>query len=43
VVRPGGRIASVEFAVPPSRLSRALWIVYTRVGLPALGRVVSRE
>jgi demethylmenaquinone methyltransferase/2-methoxy-6-polyprenyl-1,4-benzoquinol methylase len=43
VIRPGGRIASLEFAVPPSRLWRALWIVYTRVGLPALGRVVSRE
>jgi demethylmenaquinone methyltransferase/2-methoxy-6-polyprenyl-1,4-benzoquinol methylase len=43
VVQPGGRIASVEFAVPPSRLWRALWIMYTRVGLPALGRVVSRE
>ena len=43
VVRPGGRVASLEFAVPPSRLWRALWTVYTRVGLPTLGRVVSRE
>jgi demethylmenaquinone methyltransferase/2-methoxy-6-polyprenyl-1,4-benzoquinol methylase len=43
VVRPGGRVASLEFAVPPSRLWRALWTVYTRVGLPALGRVVSGE
>jgi demethylmenaquinone methyltransferase / 2-methoxy-6-polyprenyl-1,4-benzoquinol methylase len=43
VVRPGGRVASLEFAVPPSPLWRALWVLYTRVGLPALGRLVSRE
>jgi demethylmenaquinone methyltransferase / 2-methoxy-6-polyprenyl-1,4-benzoquinol methylase len=43
VVRPGGRVASLEFAVPPSPLWRALWSVYVRVGLPALGRLVSRE
>jgi demethylmenaquinone methyltransferase / 2-methoxy-6-polyprenyl-1,4-benzoquinol methylase len=43
VVRPGGRVASVEFAVPPSALWRALWSVYTRVGLPTLGRLVSSD
>jgi demethylmenaquinone methyltransferase / 2-methoxy-6-polyprenyl-1,4-benzoquinol methylase len=43
VVRPGGRVASLEFAVPPSPVWRALWKLYTRVGLPALGRLVSRE
>ena len=43
VVRPGGRVASLEFGVPPSRLWHPLWTMYTRVGLPALGRVVSRE
>jgi demethylmenaquinone methyltransferase / 2-methoxy-6-polyprenyl-1,4-benzoquinol methylase len=43
VVRPGGRVASLEFAVPPAPLWRASWNLYTRVGLPALGRVVSRE
>jgi demethylmenaquinone methyltransferase / 2-methoxy-6-polyprenyl-1,4-benzoquinol methylase len=43
VVRPGGRIASLEFAVPPSGFWRALWRLYVRVGLPALGRLVSRE
>jgi demethylmenaquinone methyltransferase / 2-methoxy-6-polyprenyl-1,4-benzoquinol methylase len=37
VVRPGGRIVSQEFAVPPSRLWRALWVVYTRVGLAGPG------
>jgi demethylmenaquinone methyltransferase/2-methoxy-6-polyprenyl-1,4-benzoquinol methylase len=43
VVRPGGRVAALEFAVPPSPAWRALWSLYTRVGLPALGRLVSRE
>jgi demethylmenaquinone methyltransferase / 2-methoxy-6-polyprenyl-1,4-benzoquinol methylase len=43
VVRPGGRIASLEFAVPPHMLWRFAWKFYTRVGLPALGRLVSRE
>jgi demethylmenaquinone methyltransferase/2-methoxy-6-polyprenyl-1,4-benzoquinol methylase len=43
VVRPGGRVASLEFGVPPSALWHALWVAYTRLGLPALGRLVSRE
>jgi demethylmenaquinone methyltransferase/2-methoxy-6-polyprenyl-1,4-benzoquinol methylase len=43
VVKPGGTIASLEFGVPPRRLTRALWVAYTRVGLPALGRLVSRD
>jgi demethylmenaquinone methyltransferase/2-methoxy-6-polyprenyl-1,4-benzoquinol methylase len=43
VVRPGGRVASLEFAVPSSPLFRAAWRAYTRVGLPALGRVVSPQ
>ncbi len=43
VVRPGGRIATLEFGVPPNPLWRAAWRLYTRVGLPALGRLVSRE
>ncbi|HEY3969931.1 MAG TPA: class I SAM-dependent methyltransferase [Solirubrobacteraceae bacterium] len=42
-VKPGGRIASLEFAVPPRALWRLLWSFYTHVGLPVLGRVVSRE
>jgi demethylmenaquinone methyltransferase / 2-methoxy-6-polyprenyl-1,4-benzoquinol methylase len=42
-VKPGGRIASLEFAVPPNPVWRAAWRLYTRIGLPALGRVVSRE
>jgi demethylmenaquinone methyltransferase/2-methoxy-6-polyprenyl-1,4-benzoquinol methylase len=41
VVRPGGRIGMLEFAVPASAPLRALWRVHTRVGLPLLGRLVS--
>jgi demethylmenaquinone methyltransferase/2-methoxy-6-polyprenyl-1,4-benzoquinol methylase len=43
VVRPGGRIASLEFAVPRNPLWRAAWRFYTHVGLPVLGRAFSRE
>ncbi len=43
VVRPGGRIAMLEFGVPPNPLWRAAWGLYTHVGLPTLGRVASRE
>ncbi|HTC59869.1 MAG TPA: class I SAM-dependent methyltransferase [Solirubrobacteraceae bacterium] len=43
IVKPGGRIASLEFAVPPRALWRGLWSFYTHVGLPVLGRAVSRE
>ena len=42
VVRPGGTIAALEFGLPDRPL-RAPWIVYTRAGLPLLGRLVSRE
>jgi demethylmenaquinone methyltransferase / 2-methoxy-6-polyprenyl-1,4-benzoquinol methylase len=43
VLRPGGRIASLEFGVPPWPPARAAWRVYTAVGLPALGRIASRD
>jgi demethylmenaquinone methyltransferase/2-methoxy-6-polyprenyl-1,4-benzoquinol methylase len=43
VVRPGGTVAMVEFGLPPRPVLRAAWKVYTRVGLPALGRLLSRE
>jgi demethylmenaquinone methyltransferase / 2-methoxy-6-polyprenyl-1,4-benzoquinol methylase len=43
VVKPGGRIASLEFAVPAQPVWHAAWTLYTRIGLPALGRIVSRE
>jgi demethylmenaquinone methyltransferase / 2-methoxy-6-polyprenyl-1,4-benzoquinol methylase len=41
VVKPGGQIGMVEFAVPRQPLLRALWRAHTRVGLPILGRLVS--
>jgi demethylmenaquinone methyltransferase/2-methoxy-6-polyprenyl-1,4-benzoquinol methylase len=43
VVRPGGRVASLEFMLPPNPVARALWRVYARLGLPALGRLISRD
>jgi demethylmenaquinone methyltransferase/2-methoxy-6-polyprenyl-1,4-benzoquinol methylase len=43
VVKPGGRIASLEFGEPPAGARRALWRLYTRRGLPALGRLVSPQ
>jgi demethylmenaquinone methyltransferase/2-methoxy-6-polyprenyl-1,4-benzoquinol methylase len=43
VVRPGGRMASLEFGVPPWAPARAAWRAYTAVGLPALGALASRE
>ncbi len=43
VLEPGGRIASLEFGVPPWLPARLAWRLYTAVGLPVLGRLVSRE
>jgi demethylmenaquinone methyltransferase/2-methoxy-6-polyprenyl-1,4-benzoquinol methylase len=43
VVRPGGRVASLEFGVPPWLPARAAWRLYTAIGLPTLGRLASRE
>ena len=40
VVRPGGTIASLEFAVPKG-IWRALWEAYVRVVLPVAGRMIS--
>jgi demethylmenaquinone methyltransferase/2-methoxy-6-polyprenyl-1,4-benzoquinol methylase len=41
VVRPGGRIAMLEFAVPSRALPRGAWEAYSRIGLPLAGRAVS--
>jgi demethylmenaquinone methyltransferase/2-methoxy-6-polyprenyl-1,4-benzoquinol methylase len=43
VVKPGGRIASLEFGVPPRLVLRLAWRLYTWAGLPLLGRLVSRD
>jgi demethylmenaquinone methyltransferase/2-methoxy-6-polyprenyl-1,4-benzoquinol methylase len=42
VVKPGGRIASIEFALPRG-VWRPLWWLYTRIGLPVAGRLVSAK
>jgi demethylmenaquinone methyltransferase/2-methoxy-6-polyprenyl-1,4-benzoquinol methylase len=41
VVRPGGRIAMLEFFHPRSALPRLGWELYVRAGLPAAGRLIS--
>ncbi len=41
VVRPGGTIAGLEFAVPRG-IWRLPWELYVRVGLPLAGRAISR-
>ena len=41
VVRPGGRIAMLEFFSPRSPLPRIGWELYVRAGLPAAGRLIS--
>lgn len=43
VVRPGGRIAALDFGVPASPVLRALWRVYTSLGLPLIGRLISEQ
>ncbi|MEK6206686.1 MAG: class I SAM-dependent methyltransferase [Chloroflexota bacterium] len=43
VVRPGGRVAALDFGVPANPVLRALWRVYTTVGLPFIGRVISEQ
>jgi demethylmenaquinone methyltransferase / 2-methoxy-6-polyprenyl-1,4-benzoquinol methylase len=40
VVRPGGTIAMLEFGLPRG-LARPAWELYVRIGLPALGAIVS--
>jgi len=40
VVRPGGRIAMLDFFVPAG-VARPVWELYVRIGLPVLGRAVS--
>jgi demethylmenaquinone methyltransferase / 2-methoxy-6-polyprenyl-1,4-benzoquinol methylase len=42
VVKPGGRVSSLEFCVPHGIWFWA-WRLYTRIGLPALGRIASRS
>ena len=41
VVRPGGTIAGLEFGLPHGPW-RPAWELYVRVGLPVVGRMISR-
>jgi ubiquinone/menaquinone biosynthesis C-methylase UbiE len=41
LVKPGGPFALLDFSVPPNLAARGLWHLYTGVGLPVLGRLVS--
>jgi demethylmenaquinone methyltransferase/2-methoxy-6-polyprenyl-1,4-benzoquinol methylase len=37
VVKPGGVVANLEFAVPPGPVWHPLWVLYTRLVLPVAG------
>jgi len=43
VVKPGGVVTSLEFGVPPNPFWRSCWWLYTRLAMPVIGRLVSRE
>jgi demethylmenaquinone methyltransferase / 2-methoxy-6-polyprenyl-1,4-benzoquinol methylase len=43
VIRPGGTLANLEFHVPSNPVWRGLWWLYTRAGLPVLGRLISKS
>jgi demethylmenaquinone methyltransferase / 2-methoxy-6-polyprenyl-1,4-benzoquinol methylase len=42
LIRPGAPFALLDFGVPPNIVARGAWHLYTGVGLPVLGRLVSR-
>ncbi len=41
VLKPGGRLLSLEFGVPENKFVRGLWYLYTRGVLPFAARLVS--
>jgi demethylmenaquinone methyltransferase / 2-methoxy-6-polyprenyl-1,4-benzoquinol methylase len=43
VVKRGGRIASLEFMLPPNPVARVPWHAYTRLCMPVLGRLISPD
>jgi demethylmenaquinone methyltransferase / 2-methoxy-6-polyprenyl-1,4-benzoquinol methylase len=43
VLKPGGRLAILEFAIPATPVFRAVYLSYFRHILPLIGRLVSRH
>jgi demethylmenaquinone methyltransferase/2-methoxy-6-polyprenyl-1,4-benzoquinol methylase len=43
VLKPGGRLAALDFGVPSSPLAYALWRLYTRMVMPIVGSMFSRK
>jgi demethylmenaquinone methyltransferase / 2-methoxy-6-polyprenyl-1,4-benzoquinol methylase len=43
VVKPGGRVAALDFGLPDPPMWRPLWRLYTRLVLPTAGRAFGRE
>lgn len=43
VLKPGGRLAILEFAIPTAPIVRQVYLWYFRHVLPAIGRMVSRH
>jgi demethylmenaquinone methyltransferase/2-methoxy-6-polyprenyl-1,4-benzoquinol methylase len=43
VLRPGGRLAILEFAIPTTPVLRAAYLAYFRYVLPRVGKLVSRH
>ncbi|HEY6203322.1 MAG TPA: class I SAM-dependent methyltransferase [Candidatus Limnocylindria bacterium] len=43
VLKPGGRLAALEFGVPSSPIAFGLWRLYTRAVMPILGSLFSRK
>ncbi len=43
VLKPGGTLAILEFSHPPGLLMKAAYGFYSRVMLPAIGRILSRS
>jgi demethylmenaquinone methyltransferase/2-methoxy-6-polyprenyl-1,4-benzoquinol methylase len=43
VLKPGGALAILEFAIPTAPIVRAAYLSYFRHILPAVGRLVSRH
>ncbi|MDX6618281.1 MAG: demethylmenaquinone methyltransferase / 2-methoxy-6-polyprenyl,4-benzoquinol methylase [Gaiellales bacterium] len=41
LIRPGAPFAVLDFGVPPNIVARRAWHLYTGVGLPVLGRLIS--